>query len=110
MSLADFLDLAGAVAASREASNGAACDGAESSAPRKLMYLQVPLVERQAGGPGDPGQMGFCPGMDNELLGDWQSLDSDGCLGQIQKESGLGRWVRSQLFVGPPGTLSPAHY
>mmetsp|Transcript_98261 Transcript_98261/g.305595 ORF Transcript_98261/g.305595 Transcript_98261/m.305595 type:complete len:566 (+) Transcript_98261:46-1743(+) len=86
----------------------AAREGADSESG--LLYLQTPLFERRApAGPGDPGGVSLCPGMDRAMLADWRELD-DERLCALQREGSLGQWSRSQLFVGPSGTLSPCHY
>lgn len=84
-------------------------DASEEGLPSAL-YLQTALVERAAPtGPGDAGKVSLCPGMDRELLADWSDLD-DARLSALQREGRMGSWSSSQLFVGPGGTLSPAHY
>ncbi|CAE7223033.1 HIF1AN [Symbiodinium sp. CCMP2592] len=76
--------------------------------PSGRYYLQAPLVLRQ---PTDAGLTEtWSPGIDAELRKDCEQRVNRERLEALQAAGGFGFWSRSQLFVGPSESLSPAHY
>jgi len=74
-------------------------------------YLQVPLFECD---PDSSEQNGckerWCKGLDSTLRADCCDIETIQLLEWLRSSGGLGQWRRSQLYVGPPGTLSTVHY